>query len=105
MNQYKELRSLLREMLGKPDFCDNIKYGVSFKWYLDNIKYNTSREFIENLRINILKYIPNHFRYSFDITVKLQPEYDDYGVLNRNRSKNIDTVRILVRRWSFQNEN
>ena len=34
--KYKRVRTILNNLFGSADWRDNIKDGVSFKWYFDN---------------------------------------------------------------------
>jgi hypothetical protein len=99
---YKELRCLLKDMLGKPDFADIIKNGVSLKWYYFMIVRNTTEYFREKIKENIIKEIPKIMLDCFDIKVKLLPSLnDDYdgGVLYRNRPRRGgNSLRILIKR-------
>ena len=100
--KYKELRCLFKDMLGRPDFSDIIKDGVSLKWYPISFYSNTTESFRENLKENIMKEIPNIMLDCFDIKVKLLPslnEVYDGGVLHHNRPRRGgNSLRILIKR-------
>ena len=97
--KYKELRCLFKDMLGKPDYVDIIKNGVSLKWYYNSFYHNTTESFRDNLKSNIIKNISKIFFAHFKIQVKLipGPHYDD-SALYRNRRVLGRSLRILIRR-------
>jgi len=105
--KYKELRCLFKDMLGRPDFSDIIKDGVSLKWYPISFYSNTTESFRENLKENIMKEIPGIFFTYFYVQVKLLPEQssdNSPSPLYRNRNRRVSgrVLRILIRRNYYE---
>jgi len=105
--KYKELRCLFKDMLGRPDFSDIIKDGVSLKWYPISFYSNTTESFRENLKENIMKEIPRIFFTYFYVQVKLLPEQssdNSPSPLYRNRNRRVSgrVLRILIRRNYYE---
>jgi hypothetical protein len=99
--RYKELRHFLKYMLGKPDYYDIIKNGVSLKWYHKSFYLNIPTSFRKNLKENIIKEIPKTFFTYFDIQVKIF-HHPPISPLYGNRRDTTRGLRILIRRKNIE---
>lgn len=102
--KYKELKKILTYLIGTPNFTDNIKEGVSFKYYMNENLYNYISD---NSRQNLKEYILNSLPKVFNIEVKIikYKETDSDSVLDHYHYwKNLNSLRILVRERRKDNE-
>jgi len=105
--EYKKIRSIFNHMFGTPDYRDNFKNGVSFKWYFTNMIKSRISNYKNNDEIGsqistIQKYL-NNCLLSFELEmikeIKILPSpiyVHPYG-----RSYGYESLRILMR---FQQE-
>jgi len=90
--KYKIIRRYMCNLLGKPDYADKIKNGVSFKWYMESINHLISKRII-----NIKEYIEKQIPEEFNAEVKARLNLNVISRGSRLRGPGPNVVRILFR--------
>lgn len=94
--RYKEIRWLLKDLLGTPNYVDHIENGVSFKWYLDKRFLNEIPPNYEGRIEEFVRETYPQFSHMMEIKFLGLPEPRKVPGTSQ-RDPLCDSFRILVR--------